>query len=199
LATLTVLSGVVRSPALAAGTPSGTISCSIVAGADPNESQGIKFRPFITGDPLRTVGVRVKNNHSACDNSNVVGGNGPITEIAFQFVGSLPDGSCASLTSTPQFSKGLVKVRWRGLNPAGRPRTLAVSKATLASASFDGGSAALILTTQPISKGAFLGGVITAHLGFDMDVTDFNTFCSGGAKFVSMPYGAINPSTLDVQ
>ena len=80
-----------------------------------------------------------------------------------------------------------------------RPYAVVISRANLASASYDGSSDALILVTQPIATGAFRGATATLHLGFDY-ATAFKEICDGhGSAFVAMPFGDTNPSSVDVQ
>ncbi len=188
-----------RSAAAHAPGPTGTISCSVVATANPTRERGFHFRPFVGSVPTPVVRVRATNTDSACDASGVTGGKAPIIGVALTFSGKLSNETCAVLTSSPQFENGRVKLKWQSLTPAGHRKTVAVSNADLATASFDVGSSALVLTTQPIAGGAFVGATATLHLGFDMDAATFNSQCAGGASFVSMPFGQFNPSTVDVQ
>jgi hypothetical protein len=178
--------------------PTGTISCSIVGPASSAPAKGITFRPFIDADP-RSVRIGVTNLASTCDDSGVTGAKAPIVHVVARFTSKMLHGTCAELTTAPVFDGGHVRLKWQGVNPAGHTFTVASSRATLANASYDGSSDALILVTQPIATGAFRGATATLHLGFDY-ATAFKEICDGhGSAFAAMPFGETNPSSVDVQ
>ncbi len=182
-------------PAGAAAQPTGTISCSIAGPASVQDPKhAIFFRPAISST-ARGVRLVAVNGSSACDDSGVTGDALPITTVALKFSGKLLSATCGSLTSAPEFASGHVTVRWQGLNPEGRKRTVAASRAKLASASYDAGTNALTLVMQPIASGAFVGGTITLALGFDIDAATFNANCG---VYVAMPFGVANPSIVGV-
>jgi hypothetical protein len=193
-----LIAAVVVSAASAAfAQATGTISCSLV-GAHTDQGHGIAFRPFIGSDP-RSVRVRATNTDSACDDSGVSGAKRPMQAVAAKFIGKMLDTTCANFTSAPQFTaKASVKVRWQYVGAYGRRHTSGASKALLASAAFDGGSNALVLTTAPISRGDFLGETMTLHLGIDTDAASFNSECVN-ADIVGLSFGQLNPSSIDVQ
>jgi hypothetical protein len=144
------------------------------------------------------VRIKATNTDSSCDDSGVTGIPTDISNVAVKFTAKLPNGTCADLTGTPQFEHGRVKVKWQRVSPSGRLSTVAVSKALLATASFDSGSNALILATQPIAKGGFVGATMTLHLGIDADAATFNETCTH-AQSVGLSFGQTNSSSIDAQ
>jgi hypothetical protein len=176
----------------AASLPSGTISCSV--------SGTIGFRPAISNTAGGNVKVKItnKDGQSTCDSSGVTGGKEPISGVIIKLSGSLGQGAtCETLSSTPQLASSKVKLKWRGLNPAGHLNTVALSKKTsVASVSWDSGSDALDIVTQPITFGGFTGSTITLHLGLD-DFARFSSLCDS-ARILSTAFGNSNPSTVTV-
>jgi hypothetical protein len=192
-----VLMGLPLTAAAAGPQPTGTISCSIVAPASSAPNKGVTFRPFIDADP-RVIRIGAVNLDSSCDDSGVTGATTPIVHVAVRFNGKMRNGTCAELTTAPVFDRGQVRLKWQGVNPAGHTFTVASSRAKLGSASYDSGSGALILVTQPLI-GAFPAGTATVHLGFDF-AAEFKQICDAhGSGFVAMPFGETNPSTVQVQ
>jgi len=170
----------------------GTISCDI--------SGAIAFRPPISNTAGGNIKVKISNKdgQSTCDSSGVTGGKEPISGVIVKISGgSLGEGAtCATLSSAPQLTGSKVKMTWRGLNLAGHPNRVAVSKTTVASVSWDSGSDALDIVTQPVTFGAFTGSTITLHAGLD-DFAGFSAFCNT-AQIRSTAFGTVNPSTLTV-
>ena len=194
-----LLIGMLPTPTIAGPPPTGTISCSVAAAGSTTKPTGFFFSPYMNADP-RNLRVRAKNLTSTCDASGVVGGKAPIVGVELKFSARMINGSCASFISAPEFQKGQVKLRWLGLNPSGRPMTVGVSSVKLASASYDSGSKAVILITQPIAKGAFAGATASLHLGLDYpEVFESQCDVGGVGGYVAMPFGELNPSTVDVQ
>lgn len=188
-----LVSGVTR-VAIAASPVTGTIACS-VEGLDSEHNLAIMFRPYLGSQP-RPVRIFIRDQPpGSCDDSAVTSTR-PIVGVKLKFAGRLPDGTCAELTSAPAFSNGKVKLQWLTDSPP--TRVVAVSKAKLASATFDEPSNALVLTTEPISVGAFAGEIATLHLGVSSDVATLDSQCQH-AQFVGWAFGGPHAATVEVQ
>jgi hypothetical protein len=177
-----------------AGNPAltGTISCT-VEGTQPGHNLGFIFRPSLGSVPRR-VHIAARNDESACDGAGVTGGP-PIGSVELKFAGKLLEGTCAEFTDTAQYVNARVKLKWLAADTG---KKVAVSRAALASASFDGPSNAVVLTTAPITFGAFAGETATLRLGLVLDAATMNADCSSEA-FVGMAFGIGHPATVDVQ
>lgn len=184
--------------AIAAPPPSGTISCAMASDCSKAQPCGLSLLPYMNAEPRSTT-VKVRKNDSlSCDATNVVGGKGPITVARLDLTAKLPHGSCAAFTSGPALQRGKVKVQWRGPNPAGRLWTVANSQATIATATYDADSHALLVTTPPL-RGAFSGTTLTLRLGFDAYIDVVEAGCENASGFLGLSFGDPNPSTLDVE
>lgn len=184
--------------AIAAPPPSGTISCAIASDCSEMQPCGLLLYPYMD-EEARRITVKVKGNESlSCDATNVVGGKGPITIARLDLTAKLPDGNCVAFTSGPALERGRIKVQWRGPTSAGRVRTVATSKADIATATYDIGSHALILTTTAL-EGAFAGTTLTLHFGFDAYIDTVEAGCGNASGFLGLSFGDPNPSTLEVQ
>lgn len=185
-----------------AGNPpvTGALSCSISTDTEPYGPTGILFHPFLNATP-RLVRLGGGNYDSSCDSSGATGGKAPIASVLFKLGGIMPDATCTQLTTTPSIEHGRVKLKFRGLNPAGRPMTVANAKADVVSTSYDSGTHTLTITTGPLTGHAFAGATATLHLGFDANsyVDAIEAGCSPGGGFLGVGFGETNPSTLDVQ
>ena len=69
-----------------------------------------------------------------------------------------------------------VKTSWKGVRD-GHLVTVATSHALVTSASYDSGSNAFVLTTAPITKGAFLGSTLTWRFAWG-DFDDHHRICT---------------------
>ena len=67
---------------------------------------------------------------------------------------------------------------------------LGKNKTLVASASFDQGSGAFVIVTQPIAKGSFAGSTMTMRLDLG-DVSEFTEYCNapGTAGFSAFVFG----------
>jgi hypothetical protein len=75
--------------------------------------------------------------------------------------------------------------------------TAPISKKTsVASVSWDSGSDALDIVTQPVTFGGFTGSTITLHLGLD-EFAQFSSFYDSG-RILWSAFGNSNPSTVTV-
>jgi hypothetical protein len=181
--------------------PSGPISCLIWSGTQQTwPYTGFEFHPHLSNDPTN-IPARITNIDSSCDTSGVTGGKTEITEVLFRLNGRLPHATCASvLSSAMTLERGKIRIQWRGLNPAGEPMTVAVTKAVVASASYDEGTGTLTITTDPIEHGAFAGQVVTLHVAFDGDLASYASLCDSGFVVLRyLVYGMEHPSTIEVQ
>jgi len=179
--------------------PTGTISCSIASGDEHSwPYTGFEFHPGLTGIP-KTQTARVTDTQSSCDNSGITGGSAPITEVSFRLTGKLREATCASFfSSASTLDKGKIKIRWVGLNPAGNRMTVATSKATVASASYDDGTDTMTIVTDPIDTGAFVDQVATLHLAFQGDLDLYSSCIDENMTVRYAIYGG-ELSTLEVQ
>jgi hypothetical protein len=113
----------------------------------------------------------------------------------------LPAGTdCSSFLSTIGFEKSTLTVQWRGLRE-GRVVPLGKSKTSVASASFDQGSGAFVIVTQPIAKGSFAGSTMTMRLDLG-DIGQYtdscNTWNAGYTAFLFGPPLNDNTWTISV-
>jgi len=187
-ATLALL---VASQAIAGTSLSGPITCTIAGSAVGGD--GLLFRPYISDVARPRVKLLVKNSDVTCDDSGVTGETG-ISKITFVLTAKLLNGTCASLTSAPTLGRAIIAIRWSVGNAFGRLVTVR-SKAPVVSATFDGGSDALVLVTAPIAKGAFAGETMTVRLGLEA-VDQFIANCPMG--ITAQSFGQSNPSTIDI-
>ena len=193
-----VLTILLPAAALGGSPPTGTIACAIVSEHSQTHPSGLLFHPYINA-VSRMITVKAKNVDSvSCDATNVTGGKFPITAVRFDLSAKFPDGNCAAFTSAPALERGQIKVRWLGPNSQDLLRTVATSKATIATATYDSGSHALILTTAPLD-GAFAGTTATLHLGFDDYIAGVEAGCSETGGLLGLAFGDPNPSSIDVQ
>jgi hypothetical protein len=115
----------------------------------------------------------------------------------------MPEGTdCASLLDSVGIEKGVLQVRWQGLR-SGSTATLGVSKATVASASFDSSSGSFVIVTAPIAKGAFAGSTLTVAMPLG-DIPEYTRICNlpEGGGFSSFNWGPLMNDavvTLSVQ
>ena len=155
-------------PALAAP-PSGTITCASLVG----EMDFFEGLPSIK-DPPRTIRVKVKDAQSDCDASGVTGGLDTIATVSLDVRGQLPGTTtCVELREAPPFQKTRLAARW--LTAPGR--SVGRSKAALASATYDSGTKELVLVTEPIGRGAFVGSTLTFRLAL---LFDYDGVCGTG-------------------
>jgi len=189
-----MLIGLLPATTHAAPPPSGTISCDVSAATA--DKDGFQFRPYIGTDP-RNVRLKATNTTSTCDISNVVDGKAPIVGVKIKVSGKMPDATCTTFTSATAVEKGKVQLKWIGLNPSNHPMTVAVNNLKVVTSGYDSGSNAVILTTGPIEKGAFLGKSVTLHLGLD-DLAGFQAACTTN-NILGTVFGNTNPSTVVVE
>lgn len=183
------------SSSAAASPVSGTIACSL--------DGHLAFRPYLplllSSSPLNKP-IRLVSSHisGTCDAAGVVGGGTPIIETEVQLRGAMAAGStCVDLVNTASLLKTKLKVRWKGIRN-GHAVTVATSHALVTSASYDSGSNALILTTAPITKGAFLGSTLTWRFGWG-NVDEYNRVCTTiDAGFSGLTSNNGLPWTLEV-
>jgi hypothetical protein len=188
------------SPAIGAAfssPPTGSLSCSVFSELSTTHPAGILFHPYIDAVP-RLLRVKAANVGSTCDNSGVTGGRAPITGVAFKLSGRMEDATCGTFTAMPSFKNGWVKVKWRGLNAANHPTTVASSRARIVSSSYDSGSHALIVTTEPLIGAGFTNEVVVLHLGIAEAVDYIESGCNGSG-LLGFAFGNSNAATLEVQ
>lgn len=180
--------------------PNGAISCSVFSDQNAGQPKGLLFHPFINAVP-RTVKLAGTNVGSACDNTDVTGGKLPITGVQIKFTARMADGTCGTLTSAaPVFENARIKFKWRGLNPANHYVTVSNGWARIATASYDTGTHALNLTTEPITGRAFEGKTATVHLTFDNPPSsDFEAGCGPTGGYLATSFGNDAPATIDVE
>lgn len=187
-------------PPAVADAPDGVISCTVWSAptATNRHRVGFAFQPFLTDD-AGVIHARVTNAGAECDNSSVIGGKAPITDVLFKLDGSLPDATCSSFQSTSSsMERGKLRLRWKGSRPSGRRATVATSRAAVDGFSFDEETATLTITTTPIEKGAFAGRVATLTLVFDSNLTYHQSGC-GSSRLGFLPFGYSSPSTFVVE
>jgi hypothetical protein len=185
-----------------AGSPiTGTASCNLQGRVD--------FRPYL---PLvqspsgRSVRFKGKLPSVACDGAGVTGGRAPLASAIVTLRGVMPEGTdCSSLLDSVGIEKGVVNVKWRGLD-AGRTVSLGVSQATVVGASFDSGSDSFVIMTAPIAKGAFAGSTLSIAIGLPYgDISEYTRICNlpppNGTGFSSFNWDGMNDHvvTLTVQ
>jgi hypothetical protein len=183
----------------AASSATGTITCSVFSDLNHGQPKGILYRPFINATP-RSVRIVATNVGSSCDNSDVSGGKAPITGLQFKLTAHMTDGTCGALTSpNPPFENARITLKWRGLNAANHFTTVATSRARIASVSYDTGTHAFALTTEPLTGNAFVGKTLSFHLGIEEVTADLEAGCAPVNGYVGTPFGNTNSATLAVQ
>jgi hypothetical protein len=141
-------------PASAASPITGTINCAA--------SGTLQFSaPYLPAElaPANTKPLRTKlvNDSSTCDDSGVVGAS--IGTVGVTILGKLAaETSCSDFVDTLSYD-AKVRLRWKGAHGLG------TSKTTVASVTFDGVDA-MVLVTDPIERGPFAGSTVTMRLGF---------------------------------
>jgi hypothetical protein len=182
-----------------AGSPvTGTVSCTALGFM----AFGSPYLPTMNAEPLiRPLPFKTTNDSSTCDGSAVAGGKAEISTVDVRLSGKLgADTSCASFLDTVSIT-GKVKLRWRGVQPrfgfSARNVTVGTSKATIASATYDGGTDSLVLVTNPI-KGAFTNSTVTMHIL--MGGATYADLCANNAfRLTGFRFGVDNPLQIDVQ
>jgi hypothetical protein len=199
LAALTALAPSVTTLAVAASPPTGTIACSVFSDLNTGQAKGIIYRPFINAVP-RAVRFAATNVGSTCDNSAVSGGKAPITGVAIKLTARLSEGTCGTLTSAaPPFENARIALKWRGLNGANHYTTVATSRARIATVTYDVGTHAFDMTTEPLTGNAFVGKTLSFHLGIEEVADELEAGCGPVNGYVATPFGNTNPATLEVQ
>jgi hypothetical protein len=193
-----VLAALATVPVSASAAVTGSITCSVESDHENYGPAGLFFKPYLNATP-RNIGLLAQNYESACDDASVSGAKGPIVAATFKFRARLDDATCSALAGTPQLKNAKITVRWQGTNPAGRLKTIATSKARIASASYDTDTDVFTVVTAPIYNGAFAGQTATLRLGFDSYVESFEAGCSPEGGLLAMSYGDTNPSSLEVE
>ncbi len=178
----------------AAASLTGSTSCDLQGRFDFRP-----YLPFVMTANGKSVRVQTKVDTLACDGSAVSGGALGGARIVLH--AKLPAGTdCSSFLSTIGFEKSTLTVQWRGLRE-GRLVPLGKSKTSIASASFDQGSGAFVIVTEPIAKGSFAGSTMTMRLDLG-DIGQYtdscNTWDAGYTAFVFGPPLNDNTWTLSV-
>lgn len=147
----------------AAPLPSGTIAC-VVAG---DAVTGLRISPPISPMPSFIRPIIKDTAYGACDADGVLGGKGPIDSVEAKLLARLAAGSkCLDLVTAPDFTLVKLKLKWKGPNAIGRPRTIATSIAQLVNGAWDPATESLTFTGQ-LFKGAFAGSTFTMRLTLD--------------------------------
>jgi hypothetical protein len=182
---------VVAAAANAAPLPSGTIACQVAS----TNVDGLRFQPYISSDPSPTR-IRVTTTmQGTCDNSGVMGGKAPITELKATLAGKLAVGStCSTLTTMPQFERLKLKIKWRGVDGNGRLKTVASTTVHFVDANWDDDVEGLVLQSQPL-KGAFEGSTSTVTLALQNGNAFFNAMCP---RIEGDPFGQDGESTITI-
>ena len=159
LAAISMLGIASFAPGVVAATPtiSGTIDCSAtgeIRFAPP-------FLPFELAPPnTRPMRTQVVNDSSSCDDSGVVGAESGISSVQVKIQGKVAaETSCGDFLDSVSYD-AKVRLRWRGLRGEG------TSKTTVASVTYDDGTASIVLVTNPVVKGPFTGSTVTMRFAF---------------------------------
>jgi hypothetical protein len=160
--TLVSLAALTPRQALAGSPIAGTASCSLLG--------RVAFRPYlptVQSPSGQSVHLKGKLPSVACDGAGVTGARAPLANARVTFHGVMPEGTdCASFLGSAAIEKGLVKVRWQGLD-AGRTVSLGASQATIVGGAYDSGSNSFVIETAPITKGSFVGSTLSIALPVD--------------------------------
>jgi hypothetical protein len=177
--------------------PTGTVSCTGVQGKLAFGSVGLETVNS-TAPPHATKLQLKEASAIICDNSGVTGGRFPITAVFVSLDGRTVEGeTCGDfLGGTLDLAKGKLKVKWRGDNNYGRVQTIASSKATVASVTYDSGSEKVVIVTNPIVRGAFAGSTMTYRMSLPSNLED-NCFTLNAA-YSSWLVGTDGTSTIEV-
>jgi hypothetical protein len=189
------LLAITGAPAVAASPVTGSISCT----AEGTMPFSPPYLPEELAQPnTRSMGVRVATGTSTCDDSAVVGAKGAITRVDMRLNGRLgADTSCADFFDTVALT-GKVKIRWQSTRLTGRPFTIAKSKATVASTTYDSGTESFVIVTDPISNGAFAGSTVTTHFKI-ANAAEFADHCMTHAfRYGVFIFEGDHPITIDV-
>ena len=203
--------GALTAPAARAGatipSPSGTLVC-------PTTDEGTIMPPLPAfTQSARISKVKVHGAESPCDHSAATGGRHPIDLALVTWTGRLPRGSsCETEFSEPPvegqpvpttLDMGMIHVRWLALvvGPTGRHslRLIGTTSVPIASVEIvEDPSYALRIKSAPISRGPFLGEVITLHEIFASFSELFSECTSPSGRVSRLDFGEGEPSTLTV-
>lgn len=190
LAALALLLASSLDDATAGSLPMGTIACAVAA----DGVTGLRISPPIS---VLTSYIRpiIKDTaYGACDGSGVIGGQGPIDSVEAKLLARLAVGStCLDLVTAPDFTLAKLKLKWKGPNAIGRPRTIATSVAQLVDGAWDPVTESLTFTGV-LFKGAFTGSAFTLRFTLDSPAL----LRGGCAPTTTVLYGADGASILTV-
>ena len=190
LAALSLLLASPRDHAIAGPPPTGTISCAVAA----DGVTGLRVSPPVSAVASYIRPIIKDTTLGTCDGSGVVGGKGPIDAVEAKLLARLAEGStCLDLVTAPQFTLVKLKLKWKGPNAVGRPRTIATSVAQLVYGSWDAETESLTFTGV-LFKGAFEGSTFTLRYTLDSP----GLLSGGCAPTTAVLYGADGESTLTV-
>lgn len=177
-------------PARAAAPPSGTITCTVAA----DGVTGLRISPPVSALTSFIRPIIKDTAYGTCDGSGVLGGKGPIDSVEAKLLARLADGTtCLDLVTAPHFTFAKLKLKWKGPNPIGRPRTIATSIAQLVNGTWDPATESLTFTGT-LFKGAFAGSTFTLRYTLDSP----GVLSSGCAPTTAVPYGADGESSITV-
>lgn len=171
--------------------PTGKIHCTLSGTAT--------LTPALTSTPsTKAIKLKATGTLSACDNSGVTGGKAPITAGTIKVSGSIPVGQTCLGLLTPVLGPTKTQVKWQGLNPAGKPMTVAVDKTTVASITLSFTPIGFKLVSAPITKGAFSSApnnTITSNVVLD-EGANLLTDCNSPTGLTTMAFTGGPPTNL---
>jgi hypothetical protein len=164
--------------------PVGQVDCDAIG--------TLKFSPGITNSPsTKAIKVSGKMSTTNCLTSLVTGGKYPISSAVASVHVTLPIGtSCSSDEFNPVDPKGTsFKARWIGLNPKGKPATVATSSAHIVAEGIEflSGVSRVSVSSEPIVASkpttAFPGQTLSTEMAL-VDLGAFQAACAtkAGAK-----------------
>lgn len=191
-----LVSGLVTSAG--AAPPTGTVSCTGVQGI-LSFSRGLAIADDPSSNRWTEIALDKAGATTGCDGSGVTGARLPITGALVSLKGRTIEGeTCADFLGTLILKNAKLRVTWRGVTATGRERTVASSRATIASAVYDGDAQVLVFVTQLITSGAFRGSPLTFHMSLP---SSFASNCGAppsGFDYLTLPVGFDGRSTVDV-
>ncbi len=178
--------------------PTGTVSCTGVQGILAF-SRGLAVADDPSSDRWTGIALDKAATTTGCDGSDVMGARAPITAALVSLKGRTIEGeTCTDFLGTLVLEKPKLRVTWRGATVAGRMRTVASSRAAIASAVYDGDAQLLVFVTEPIAAGAFRGSVVTFRVSLP---SSFASNCGGppsGFDYMTIGVGFDGRSTVEV-
>ena len=111
--------------------PSGTVECGLTG--------TMTFKPGIPSAAVDAADFKIRAKLKAvatnCTNTDLVNAKYPITAAKVEMKATITEGAtCADFPSPPDFTSeenGKINVRWQGLNPSGRLKTVASNNVPL--------------------------------------------------------------------